>query len=187
MVGSSLSNGGPQSSQPGTGEQDKSQRATAQRLMRSLKCFHSLWWEIVQIKPQTLWHEKLIPKHVPWVKRGTFLRVTNRNKVSVQRLDRYPFPCMSLTCPSCVPGVSLAFHCRNWSGESEVETAKWNKGLKSRLICHSMWKSGPNSSQHRGLNFQTSLSRQWSSLPITRNVLETIYHRFKCYIHTRMW
>lgn len=65
---SSLSNGGPQSSQPGAGEQDESRslqtlRAAARRLMCSLKCFHSLWWEIVQIKPQTLWHEKLIPRH----------------------------------------------------------------------------------------------------------------------------
>lgn len=138
MVGSSLSNGGPQSSQPGTGEQDKSHsiqtlRAAARRLMHSLKCFHSLWWEIVQIKPQTLWHETLIPKHVPWVKRGTFLRVTNGNKVSVQRLDRYPFPCMSLTCPSCVPGVSLT--CPT-TAETGVERVKWKVPSGTKVWSH---------------------------------------------------
>lgn len=69
-VGGSLSIGGPLVSQPGTGEQDESHsiqtlRASAWRLVRSLKCFPSLWWEIVQIKPQTLWREELIPRHVP--------------------------------------------------------------------------------------------------------------------------
>lgn len=47
-----------------------------------------------------LWCETLSPRHIPWAKGDTLLRVANWNDISIQQLGHYPFPSVSLACPT---------------------------------------------------------------------------------------